>query len=72
MFLSGLRESREDCVEMKGLDCDTMRTLLDYTYTGRALLNEFNVQKILEAASQFQVRSLSPKGSSKAFIHSIY
>lgn len=54
MFCSGLRESHEERVEMKGLESATMRTLLDYTYTGRALLTETNVQRILEAASQFQ------------------
>uniref|UniRef100_A0A8C6U2F0 Kelch-like family member 6 n=1 Tax=Neogobius melanostomus TaxID=47308 RepID=A0A8C6U2F0_9GOBI len=54
MFCSGLRESHEERVEMKGLESATMRTLLDYTYTGRALITESNVQRILEAASQFQ------------------
>uniref|UniRef100_A0A8D3B691 BTB domain-containing protein n=1 Tax=Scophthalmus maximus TaxID=52904 RepID=A0A8D3B691_SCOMX len=54
MFCSGLRESHEDCVEIKGLDSGTMRSLLEYTYTSRALLTHSNVQRILEAASQFQ------------------
>lgn len=55
MFCSGLRESHEERVNIKGLDSGTMRTLLDYTYTGRALLTESNVQMILEAACQYQV-----------------
>ncbi|KAK0155923.1 Kelch-like protein 6 [Merluccius polli] len=54
MFCSGLRESHEKQVEMKGLDSDTMRCLLDYTYTSHALITNTNVQRILEAASQFQ------------------
>ncbi|XP_028993334.1 kelch-like protein 6 [Betta splendens] len=54
MFCSGLKESREECVEMKGLDSGTMRALLEYTYTSRALLTHANVQRVLEAASQFQ------------------
>lgn len=54
MFCSGLRESHEERVNIKGLDSGTMRTLLDYTYTGRALLTESNVQMILEAACQYQ------------------
>ncbi|KAM9801799.1 kelch-like protein 6 isoform 1-T1 [Syngnathus typhle] len=54
MFCSGLRESQEERVEMKGLDSETMRTLLQYTYTSRALLTHSNVQSVLEAASQFQ------------------
>ena len=56
MFCSGLRESHEEQVEIKGLDRGTMRCLLDYTYTSQALITSSNVQRILEAASQFQVR----------------
>ena len=58
MFCSGLKESHEECVEMKGVDSGTMRSLLEYTYTSRALLTHSNVQGILEAASQFQVKLL--------------
>lgn len=54
MFCIGLKESHEERVEMKGLDIGTMNTLLEYTYTSKALLTESNIQKILEAASQFQ------------------
>ncbi|XP_061548489.1 kelch-like protein 6 [Phycodurus eques] len=54
MFCSGLKESHEERVEMKGLDSETMETLLQYTYTSQALLTQSNVQKVLEAASQFQ------------------
>ncbi|XP_005921409.1 kelch-like protein 6 [Haplochromis burtoni] len=54
MFCSGLKESHEERVEMKGLDSGTMHCLLEYTYTSRALLTHSNVQRILEAASQFQ------------------
>lgn len=56
MFCSGLRESYEERVEMKGLDSGTMESLLEYTYTSRAVLTHSNVQRILEAASQFQVK----------------
>lgn len=54
MFCSGLRESHEDWVEIKGVDSETMGTLLDYTYTSRAVITHSNVQKTLEAASLFQ------------------
>lgn len=56
MFCSGLKESREERVEIKGLDSGTMRSLLEYTYTSQALFTYSNVQRILEAASQFQVK----------------
>ncbi|XP_056911314.1 kelch-like protein 6 [Takifugu flavidus] len=54
MFCNGLKESHEERVEIKGLDSATMSVLLDYTYTSRAHLTHANVQRILEAASQFQ------------------
>ncbi|XP_070694702.1 kelch-like protein 6 isoform X2 [Pempheris klunzingeri] len=53
-YFSGLKESHEECVEIKGLDSGTMLSLLEYTYTSQALLTHSNVQRILEAASQFQ------------------
>lgn len=55
MFCNGLRESHEERVEIKGVHSETMSVLLDYTYTSRAHLTHANVQRILEAASQFQV-----------------
>ncbi|KAL0963626.1 hypothetical protein UPYG_G00308770 [Umbra pygmaea] len=54
MFCSGLKESHEDLVEIKGVDSETMKTLLDYTYTSCALITNTNVQRTLEAASLFQ------------------
>ncbi|XP_053733547.1 kelch-like protein 6 [Synchiropus splendidus] len=54
MFCSGLRESHEGQVELRGVDRETMQTLLRYTYTSRAVFTQANVQSILEAASQFQ------------------
>lgn len=56
MFCNGLRESHEERVEIKGLDSGTMCMLLEYTYTSGAHLTHSNVQRILEAASQFQVK----------------
>lgn len=56
MFCNGLRETHEERVEIKGLDSGTMHILLEYTYTSQAHLTHSNVQRILEAASQFQVR----------------
>ncbi|XP_071374471.1 kelch-like protein 6 [Centroberyx affinis] len=54
MFCSGLKESHEERVEIKGLDSGTMRSLLVYTYTSQTIITHTNVQRILEAASQFQ------------------
>ncbi|XP_061925096.1 kelch-like protein 6 [Entelurus aequoreus] len=54
MFCSGLKESRDERVEIKGLDSSVMQSLLQYTYTSQALLTQENVQRVLEAACQFQ------------------
>lgn len=55
MFCNDLREKHEENVNIKGLDADTMRILLDYTYTSKATITKDNVQKMLEAACLFQV-----------------
>ncbi|XP_075870673.1 kelch-like protein 6 isoform X1 [Nelusetta ayraudi] len=54
MFCNGLRESHEERVDLKGVDSEVMRVLLEYTYTSQAHLTHSNVQQILEAACQFQ------------------
>lgn len=55
MFCNDLREKHEESVNIKGLDADTMRILLEYTYTSKVTITKDNVQKTLEAASLFQV-----------------
>lgn len=57
MFCNGLRESHEERVDLKGVDSQVMRVLLEYTYTSQVHLTHSNVQQILEAACQFQVTS---------------
>ncbi|XP_072560523.1 kelch-like protein 6 isoform X3 [Paramormyrops kingsleyae] len=55
MFCNDLREKREEQIHIKGVEAETMAVLLDYTYTSKVLITKQNVQKILEAASLFQV-----------------
>ncbi|KAG7457085.1 hypothetical protein MATL_G00242790 [Megalops atlanticus] len=54
MFCNDLREKHEDRILIQGVDAETMRVLLDYTYTSKVLITKHNVQKTLEAASLFQ------------------
>ncbi|XP_053353461.1 kelch-like protein 6 [Clarias gariepinus] len=54
MFCTDLREKHEQCVNIKGIDAEDMKTLLDYTYTSKVHITKDNVQKTLEAASLFQ------------------
>ncbi|MGH0116604.1 UNVERIFIED_CONTAM: hypothetical protein FKN15_014804 [Acipenser sinensis] len=54
MFCNDLKEKHEDTIAIKGVDSETMKILLDYTYTSKVLITKQNVQRILEAASLFQ------------------
>ncbi|XP_069755420.1 kelch-like protein 6 isoform X2 [Narcine bancroftii] len=54
MFCNDLKEKHEEKIVIKGVDANTMETLLDYTYTSKVYITRHNVQKILEAASLFQ------------------
>ncbi|XP_007234443.2 kelch-like protein 6 [Astyanax mexicanus] len=54
MFCNDLREKYEECVNIKGIDVENMKILLDYTYTSKVHITRENVQKTLEAASLFQ------------------
>nr|XP_020008095.1 kelch-like protein 6 [Castor canadensis] len=54
MFCNDLKEKHEKRIIIKGVDAETMHTLLDYTYTSKALITKQNVQRVLEAANLFQ------------------
>ncbi|KAG9343169.1 hypothetical protein JZ751_014146 [Albula glossodonta] len=54
MFCNDLREKHEDRILIQGVDAETMRVLVNYTYTSKVLITKYNVQKTLEAASLFQ------------------
>ncbi|XP_016365604.1 kelch-like protein 6 isoform X2 [Sinocyclocheilus rhinocerous] len=54
MFCTDLREKHEENINIKGIDADTMRILLEYTYTSKVIITKDNVQRMLEAASLFQ------------------
>ncbi|XP_078061905.1 kelch-like protein 6 [Mustelus asterias] len=54
MFCNDLKEKHEEKILIKGVDADTMQTLLDYAYTSKVYITKQNVQRLLEAASLFQ------------------
>ncbi|KAM6223414.1 kelch-like protein 6 isoform 3-T3 [Rhynchocyon petersi] len=54
MFCNDLKEKYEKKIIIKGVDAEIMHTLLDYTYTSKALITKQNVQRVLEAANLFQ------------------
>ncbi|TFK06247.1 zona pellucida-like domain-containing protein 1 [Platysternon megacephalum] len=57
MFCNDLKEKYEEKIIIQGVDAKTMQMLLDYTYTSQVLITKQNVQKVLEAASLFQIIS---------------
>ncbi|XP_058518128.1 kelch-like protein 6 isoform X2 [Ochotona princeps] len=59
MFCNDLKEKYEKRIIIKGVDAETMHTLLDYTYTSKALITKQNVQRILEAANLFQIPAMA-------------
>lgn len=69
MFCNDLKEKYEEKIVIKGVDAEIMQILLDYTYTSKVLITKENVQKVLEAASLFQVSKcvqLMENGRAKA------
>ncbi|XP_072180328.1 kelch-like protein 38 [Diadema setosum] len=55
MFTSGMKEFREEEVELKGIHSDIFSILLDFIYTCRLNINEDNAQELLETASFLQL-----------------
>ena len=58
MLSSGMRESRQETIELKSIDPDAFETILDYAYTGEVVVSDENVQDLLPAASMLQIESL--------------
>jgi len=56
MFTSSLAESRQSDVRLHEVDADSVNALIDYAYTGRVRITQFNVQNLMIASSLFQVR----------------
>lgn len=54
MFTSNLAESRQDTVQLKGVDYDSLAALINYAYTSVIAISEDNVQSLLPAANVLQ------------------
>jgi len=55
MLTGQMRESREECVELKGVTASGLTVVVDFAYTGRLELTTDNVEDVLSAASHLQV-----------------
>ena len=51
MFAGGMRESRQERVELKEVEAEAMRLLVDFSYTCRLEITTHNVQSVMMASS---------------------
>eukprot|EP00058_Branchiostoma_floridae_P024735 XP_002610225.1 hypothetical protein BRAFLDRAFT_245796 [Branchiostoma floridae] len=51
MFYTGMKESRQEVIQVDGISADALALLLDYAYTARLVITQENVQPLLEAAN---------------------
>lgn len=58
MFTGGLSESHQDTVVLQDVEPLSLRSLLDFLYTGSIILDDVNVQDIFTAANLLQVMPL--------------
>lgn len=58
MFASGMKETRQSTIELKGVDADGFRLILDYAYSGEVEVTTENVQDLLSAANFLQMANL--------------
>ncbi|ESO98335.1 hypothetical protein LOTGIDRAFT_114310 [Lottia gigantea] len=55
MLTSDMKESREACVELKGVTASGLSFVVDFAYTGKLELTLENVEDVLSAATHLQV-----------------
>ena len=53
MFVRDMKESRQDRIELKGVDSDAMQSLVDFSYSTKLEITTQNVQSLMTAASLF-------------------
>ena len=55
MFTTGLEECQKRDVKINGVDTESLKTLVDFAYTGKINITRDNVQKLLPAADLFEL-----------------
>ena len=58
MFTSNMAESREETINIHGLEADTFATVLDFIYCGTIVVREENVLQLLPSAKMFHLDPL--------------
>lgn len=61
MFSSGMRESVSGEITFKEMEADTFELVMEYIYTGKEVVTQENVIKLLKASSLLQIKSLCEK-----------
>ncbi|XP_052262138.1 kelch-like protein 24 isoform X2 [Dreissena polymorpha] len=61
MFSSGMRESVSGEITFKEMEADTFELVMEYIYTGKEVVTQANVIKLLKASSLLQIKSLCEK-----------
>lgn len=61
MFSSGMRETISGEITFKDMAADTFELVLEYIYTGKDVVTQDNVIKLLKASSLLQIRTLCEK-----------
>ena len=55
MLMGGMRESKEEKAELKGLTSDGLEAMINYAYTGSFCVTVDNLDEILQAATHLQM-----------------
>ena len=61
MFSSGMRETVSGEITFKDMAADTFELVMEYIYTGKDVVTQDNVIKLLKASSLLQIRTLCEK-----------
>ncbi|KAL4240322.1 Kelch repeat and BTB [Mactra antiquata] len=61
MFSSGMRESVSGEIHFKEMEAVTFELVMEYIYTGKEVVTQENVIKLLKASSLLQIKSLCEK-----------
>ena len=61
MFSSGMRETISGEITFKDMAADTFELVMEYIYTGKDVVTQDNVIKLLKASSLLQIRTLCEK-----------
>ncbi|XP_063225348.1 actin-binding protein IPP [Bacillus rossius redtenbacheri] len=58
MFTAGLSEEQKDTVELHAVSASSLKSLVEFIYTGETVINQDNVQELMVAADMLQLREV--------------